>query len=411
MSFHRPHSLDRRTALALGCLLLAAFAPTAGAILPWKSTAPRLSVALDHPPLLELPDLRRIAIGEIKGECGVELGNRLTMSLVDSRKFEVLNRQNFDRIMKEHNFNWSGKVDTKTASTLGKALGAAVLVFGEITRCDMEQGFVVREQGGLHINARPERVQVQVARATLIASLQLVDLASAKIFTAAVYEGRSEKEFDKSMPDRNYVLSGAYEDVVGRFTRLLMPWSHTIDVALYEDGDARWDLKGAAWLIRMKKYTEAEAALRQTITRNESRPDAKMMQRALHDLGLALLFSDREREAVEMLQRAQALRATPEGQEALERARELQQVKEQIPKPRVASSAEPDPAAEGGLARCPHCKTSLAQRVNFCPACGKAIASAPTCRSCNQKLQVGARFCPHDGTPVAEAARAKAPAR
>ncbi len=396
-------------AMLLPCALLAR-PDVAHAGLGWKPSAtPRLKVVLEHPALLHV-EAKSVAIGQITGECGVELANRITTALVASKRFDVLDRQNFDRIMREHNFNWSGKVDTKTAAKLGKALGADVLVFGEVTRCELEQGTVQKVQEGVIIAGTPQTLTVDVARVSLTSALQLVDLSTAKILTAMVFEGRAEREFQGKLPDKHSVMTGAYADVVERFTRLLVPWTHTVDVALYEDGDARWGLKPSAFKIRLGEYTQAEAMLQATLTANQTQSDAKMRARLLHNLGLAQLFAGRDTDAIEALKKAQALRATPESAEALQRAQELASIKATVPK--LDEDASNAASASSGTVsstpgRCPHCRASLAPGARFCPACGKPARSAAHCTQCGRQLPQGARFCPNDGTASISAQAAR----
>ncbi len=411
----RPDRACVMTLLLASALLARPDVAQAG--LRWKpSTTPRLKVVLEHPALLPVDNVKRVAIGQISGECGLELSNRITTALVTSKRYDVLDRQNFDRLMREHNFNWSGKVDTKTAAKLGKALGVDVLVFGEVARCELEQGSVQKVQEGVIIAGTPQTMNVDVARVSLTTAMQLVDLSTAKILTAMVFEGRAEREFQGKLPDKHSVMSGAYADVVERFTRLLVPWSQTVDVALYEDGDARWGLKASAFKIRLGEYAQAETMLQASLTANQSQSDAKMRSRLLHNLGLALLFSGRDAEAIDALKKAQALRATSESAEALQRAQELVSIKAQVPVPpetETALAGQPSQTTSPGAStratpgRCPHCKASLAPGANFCPVCGKPARSSAHCTRCGRQLPQGAKFCPDDGTAAVSAQAAR----
>jgi len=92
-----------------------------------------------HPAKVNLKEYPRIAIGDIIDEDNPEskhppdIADQLTSVLVSSERFEILDRYNIDKILKEHNFSMSGLSDQLSAAELGKFLGEGVLVIGRIS--------------------------------------------------------------------------------------------------------------------------------------------------------------------------------------------------------------------------------------------------------------------------------------
>ncbi len=101
--------------------------------------APSMMVPVTRPAEINLRGINKIAIGEINGNGGQTVSDLLTSKLFESGKFEVLDRAHLDRIMREHSLNLSGAVDEKSAAELGKLVGAAVLVFGNMSTFKYEQ--------------------------------------------------------------------------------------------------------------------------------------------------------------------------------------------------------------------------------------------------------------------------------
>jgi len=57
----------------------------------------------------------------------------LTYMMVSSRKFTVVDRKGLDAIMAERKFQYSGEVDDNSAVSIGKMLGASIVITGSIS--------------------------------------------------------------------------------------------------------------------------------------------------------------------------------------------------------------------------------------------------------------------------------------
>jgi len=56
----------------------------------------------------------------------------LTYLLVNTRKFTVVDRKSLDSVMAEQRFQMSGDVDDNTAVSIGKMLGASIVITGTV---------------------------------------------------------------------------------------------------------------------------------------------------------------------------------------------------------------------------------------------------------------------------------------
>jgi curli biogenesis system outer membrane secretion channel CsgG len=68
-----------------------------------------------------------------EGEFALE---ELTLFLVNSRKYSIVDRRSLDLIRAEQNFQLSGEVDDDTAVSIGHLTGAAVVITGSISPYD-----------------------------------------------------------------------------------------------------------------------------------------------------------------------------------------------------------------------------------------------------------------------------------
>jgi hypothetical protein len=65
-----------------------------------------------------------------EGEFALE---ELTLFLVNSKKYSVIDRRNLDIVRAEQNFQLSGEVDDDTAVSIGHLIGAAMVITGSIS--------------------------------------------------------------------------------------------------------------------------------------------------------------------------------------------------------------------------------------------------------------------------------------
>lgn len=63
---------------------------------------------------------------------GLAMTGLLENKLIDSARFEVIDRQNLDKIMQEHNLSIAGELNADTAARIGEITGARYLLTGEV---------------------------------------------------------------------------------------------------------------------------------------------------------------------------------------------------------------------------------------------------------------------------------------
>lgn len=85
---------------------------------------------------------------------GIVISERITMKLINSGFFEVIERTQIEKVLNELKIQNSGVIDTKTAKDLGKILGVDLVVVGSLIRTS---------EGLVEINGRV--IDVKTAKA------------------------------------------------------------------------------------------------------------------------------------------------------------------------------------------------------------------------------------------------------
>jgi curli biogenesis system outer membrane secretion channel CsgG len=70
--------------------------------------------------------------------------NELTLQFVNARRFTVVDRKDIDKILTEQNFQMSGYVDDDAFVSIGKFIGANVVITGNITGTGSQKRMVIK---------------------------------------------------------------------------------------------------------------------------------------------------------------------------------------------------------------------------------------------------------------------------
>jgi hypothetical protein len=70
--------------------------------------------------------------------------NELTLHFVNTRNYTVGDRTDVDKVLKEQNFQMSSYVDDDAFVSIGKFLGAAVVITGSINRTGSQKRLVIK---------------------------------------------------------------------------------------------------------------------------------------------------------------------------------------------------------------------------------------------------------------------------
>lgn len=169
----------------------------------------------DYPNVAVLPYANKAAVSSELTMGDASLVSEFVIEqLLDSERFNVIEREMLEAIMKEHSFNMSGMVDPMTAVQIGKLAGVRYLVAGSVTGLSTKKSgasYSDSQWGGAGFNKN-----------TVIANVtaRFIDVETGRIVLAASGTGESAStniEFTlrktklEDYDDGSYDTSGSYE--------------------------------------------------------------------------------------------------------------------------------------------------------------------------------------------------------
>src|SRR5437868_14694130 len=92
----------------------------------------RVAVPVMRPAEVNMASYKTVGVGEITGATSHVFAGALEEALVKSERFQVVDRVNLNRVMRELQLSASDLADPENAAKLGKQITANALIFGHI---------------------------------------------------------------------------------------------------------------------------------------------------------------------------------------------------------------------------------------------------------------------------------------
>lgn len=268
------------------------------------SCAPTARIPVIRPAEIDMKGIRQIWIGEIEGNAGQALADRLTGLLFESRHFRLVDRANIDKILQEQNLGLSGVVDEKTAVEVGKILGASAYITG---RSDIQVNYSRSvSEPFLDSKNRPYRVYGSKIEAFQTTTLKVIDIttgqvAAAKNISYSAQDDDFQVGFYPPYPDERILFGRLTEATASRFTRMIAPYTVYIKVK-FEKADTPEGKAGIAFA----QSGEWKDALEQFKLAVDLAPDD---DKAWFNLGLAYEYNYMYDRAIEAFKKCYSLSA------------------------------------------------------------------------------------------------------
>lgn len=313
----------------LGSFLLLAWTPVSGQL--WERLSnPKFTVPIEHPPQVVLKPGTKIALRELAGPCGQELGDRINQATFASRRFDVVERAQLESVLREINFQTSGGVSAEGAVRANALLGPAAMVIGRVNRCSVDVSPMLRESYETVKQRQRVIVTKFIRRASGYATgvIRLVDLSTGRLLAAHEIDAKVTRQTESTQgdpepPDTDLVRTALYDQAVADFMKVIAPWTEEVTLTVYDDKD--WELKQSAQQMKAGDFVGAtatvQAAIEKYLPTMDARKDQKTLAHAYYNLGIALLYSNRPDEALKALQQSEAARSSEIAREGMAAAR------------------------------------------------------------------------------------------
>ncbi len=200
--------------------------------------APSVRIAVTRPAEINLIGIKRLTIGNISGNTGFALYNLLTQKIFESGRYELLDRQNINALLREHNLTLSGLVDESTSVKIGGFLGASALIVGSShgqyqQRTEIGKRYECSKKDGVCRDYR------KIGEGRINTVLKVIDLKTGKIIAVKNFtDGHSDMIWEANAwppdPDRDVIMGTILSKTVDSFMKMIAPYTDYVSVA-FED--------------------------------------------------------------------------------------------------------------------------------------------------------------------------------
>ena len=268
-------------------LCLSAPAPPAHAQFIKWSADKKVQLNIVRPPEFGLT-VRRVAFGQPSGQCSNELVDRMIMPEFQQNQIDVIERQQLDQILAEHNFGQSVYADAASSSKLGRILGPSALILVNVYSCSPEQKSLYQDEqafgGGVH------RVFISRTRFNLEGALKIVDLTTGRVLGSHNFESKPEQQNtadngQPEFPDADVLKDQAMQEVKAQISAMFFLSADTKNLLFYDDKDC-----GLKEVYELMHRGDASGALSLSLSNLEACKSGakkdKTLARAYYDAGL-----------------------------------------------------------------------------------------------------------------------------
>lgn len=293
-------------------------------------------IPVTRPAEINMSDFKQITVGDIANQYDRAdrfFESTITTALYNSKKFEVLDRKNLDKILSERNLTMDAI--TRTGSTqAGNLIAATALISGTVITSSVNEDVKVEnsyqdKKGNTHTN------YIYSAKANVIVNFIVTDLSSGRIiYTKEIEKNKEDKQFYEDRPKERYdkykLLNDTKKQVVDEFLKKIMPYEEKVGVPFKTESDA-FD-KG----IDFARYGKMKEAINYFETKTKEILDKEVLSKAYFNLGLSYMYSYDFENAKTAFKKADDIYHDEEYMRTLSNCEKMegeqQQVKEQLKK-------------------------------------------------------------------------------
>ncbi len=282
-----------------------------------------------RPAEVNLKNYHTIAVAQILNVKGRPAGHandvaeKINEELVQSGRFDVVDRHHLKAVLKEQSLGASGLVDEGSASELGRLLGASVLIFGRI----QEDSYKEEVSADEPYKTKKGQVKIRKHRRgtySFRVSLKLIDVQKGKILTVKQFSAQKtahQGAMNKTPPkiDRAPLYRQCLETVGKQFIKVVAPYKQRVS-ARFETDDLLPEVEGALSFFNAGEWSDGLQLL-ESATRKPGL-NSEVKAKAFYNLGLAQIYNRQFDVAIKNIK--QAIRLNPESSrypETLKRAK------------------------------------------------------------------------------------------
>ncbi|MBI4429836.1 MAG: hypothetical protein HY562_12045 [Ignavibacteriales bacterium] len=291
-------------------------------------------VPVMKPAEVNLGNLKKVAVGRVSGESARDVEDDLIGQLIEVEAFDVLDRSNLNKIVREYRLSMSELIDEKTALQLGNLIGAAALIFARVADHRYSEQVLQGEpykdkEGKTHVR------QTREGKARVTINFRITDLTTGRfIFSRDItHDALAQTSAVDGRPPRiedEDLLRSARRNVVRQFVTRIAPHWENVQVKMFTESEMP-ELESGVSYARIREWDRAIELFKSA---TEKYAGHESHHKAFYNLGVAYEFSARFEEAVAALHKAYELKADSDYLAEIEscrrREREYKKVQEQL---------------------------------------------------------------------------------
>jgi len=139
---------------------------------------------------------------------GKAITDEITTLLVQTKRFEIIERERINEILKEQEFQMTGLVNEKDTVKFGSLIAAKYLLFGSITSANAihsEEEVTIKEKN--KTGTKETKYILTKWNGKVIITAKFVDVATGKIIFAKTVTGQGYEESKRKAEDQSYIQS------------------------------------------------------------------------------------------------------------------------------------------------------------------------------------------------------------
>lgn len=262
-----------------------------------------MNVPVRKPARINLAGINKIAIGEFTGPSSADFTDELTTQLLQSQRYEVLDRQHLKQIFDELGLHTSGAIDAQSAVQLGEMIGSSALIFGRVSRYNYDENvsyYDWKDNKGVGHRSYTRKGVAEVG-----VTMQITDLRTGRLITSRNLQNTVNKETRNTDEapaaiNKDDALVEARNNVLSEFMHDIAPYTVYQRISFVSDKKVPELAQGIA-MIKAGNWNDGISYFQQAVTNTPTN------SKTFYDLGLAYSYTQEFDKAIKNLKKAYAM--------------------------------------------------------------------------------------------------------
>ena len=296
----------------------------------------KVPIKVTHPAEINMSQYKQIAISDIRGNMGQAFSDGLKNRLIESGRFNVVDRYRMKQIMKELKLSQSDLADSGNTIKLGKLMCVSALIAGHTEGNYKET--TTRKRGKCYKDKKEYSCTTYFRKGifSTSGSIDVIDIQTGQIIRSKVLNAvhnKSTSATDDTPPsiDKGSLENAALSENLETFMKAITPWDEMVQVPFKSDTNIP-DLEHGINLAKIGELNEAIKIFRFAAKAAEenAKINPKSIAKAYWNLGLACEYSCDYDNAVSAFKKAYALNPKDEYSKEIKNAQKLKAEKKKL---------------------------------------------------------------------------------